>query len=193
LLGVLVVAILMTLHHHFLAQPATKAAYDKIEEKFKEQNAKGVTNGSGKIDAALLTPKDIRDLLGKQPWYVDEHDDYMVECYWWYGLPTRNYVTVKYVGKKGNWRFDTHYLNQKPPGEDPASDVNAAPPVNTPPTKSDDATPAPGRATPMPPGPPGPEKPADKPADEKPADDKPADAKPADEKPAEKPATPEEK
>ena len=193
LLGVLVVAILMTLHHHFLAQPATEAAYKKIEDKFREQNAKGVSTEGGKIDAGLLTPKDIRELLGKQPWSIDEQPDYMIEYYWWYGLPTRNYVSVKYVGKKGAWRFDTHELNKKPPQDDVNDDINNSPPAKTPETTGETAT-GKGDETP-PPGPPGPktETPGDKPSDEKPADEK-SDEKPAGDKSAdEKPATSEEK
>lgn len=188
LLGLLVVAVLMTIHHYAFAQPQTQQAYDDIDKKFREQNALGVKTEGGKIDAGLLTPKDISELLGKQPWSRVEEPEQLVEYYWWFGLPDRNYVAVKYVGKKGSWRFDTHYLNQKPPKEEDSADLNNSPPTDTPPTTGDGGQ---GDQTPAPPGPPRPmtETPSDKPADE-PAD-KPAD-KPADEPAADKPATPSE-
>lgn len=187
LLGVLVLAVLMTLHHYLMAQPATEAAYKLIDEKFREQNAKGVKSEAGKIDAGLLGPKDIQELLNKKPWSVVEAPDHLVEYYWWYGLPDRNYVSVKYVGKKGAWRFDTHELNKKPPEDDVNDDINMAPPTKAPPTTGEGSGES-GR-TPPPPGPKT-DTPTDKPADDKPADEKPAADKPADEKPAdEKPAT----
>ena len=149
LLGLLVVAGLMTVHHYALAQPSTQKAYDDIDNKFKAQNALGVKTEGGKIDAGLLTPKDISELLGKQPWSRVEGPDTLVEYYWWFGLPDRNYVSVKYVGKKGAWRFDTHYLNQKPPKDDDNADPNTSPATGTPPTTG--AGGQEGRA-PLPPG-----------------------------------------
>ncbi|QDU29711.1 hypothetical protein ETAA8_48260 [Anatilimnocola aggregata] len=207
LLAILVFAILMLAHHYLLAAPATQKAYDDIGALFKSQNAKGVQNAAegGKIDAKLLAPKDVQALLNRQPWYVDTHPDYTVECYWWYGLPDRNYVTVLYYGNGDRLRFNTHYQNQKPDPEDlPNAPLSNEPPalpdsdppptvevghqkVEKPATKvkpADVIKPAEEKAAestkPAEPVKPAEAKPEEKPAEVKPADDKPAETKPVD-------------
>ncbi|WP_425614060.1 hypothetical protein NA78x_003914 [Anatilimnocola sp. NA78] len=188
LLGLLAIVLLLLAHHYTMAAPATDEAYIKIEDLFRERNAKGVTGEDGeKIDAKLVKPADIQEVLNKKPWYTDTQKDHTVECYWWYGMPHRNYITVLYYGSGDKLRFNTHYKNAKPPAEDlpgaelptGANEETAAPPTTT----GEEAAPAPAPMSDAPAA-----EGAAKPAEEKPAEEKPAEAKPAEEKPADKPA-----
>ncbi len=187
LLGVLALVVAMLIHHFAMAKPATDLAYEEIQKLFDKRNAQGVVTGkeSEGIDAKLVQPKDVQETLKKKPWSTVTNPDYVVETYWWYGMPHQNYITVLYYKNGESLRFNTHYKNQKPPAEDlPGAIVNDTGAANNaPPT-----TGAPSTGQPMPPpgDAPATDKPADdKPATEKPVDDKPAEAKPAEEKPAE--------
>jgi hypothetical protein len=177
LLGVLGVATLMTLHHYLMGQPSTQEAYDKIEEEFKKRNARGVSTANGKIDAGLLTPDDVSKLLQRSPWSRVEGPGELVEYYWWYGLPDRNYVSVKYIGKKGDWRLETFYLNTRPPKEDDI-DANVSPPSETPKTTGAEGRSGPALPQPMD------EAPGEPPATESPAADAPAGDAPTSDAPA---------
>jgi len=195
LFAILALVLMLLVHHYKMAAPATDKAYADIEEMFKQRNAKGVTEG-GKIDAKLVTPTDVQELLKKKPWYTDKQKDYTVECYWWYGMPHKNYITVLYYGNDDKLRFNTHYMNAKPPAEHlPNAEIPGGPPEvsNTaPPTSgegtvpktetpaTDDGTAKPAEEKP------GETKPAEKTEGDKPAEEKPAEAKPAEEKPADK-------
>lgn len=188
LLGLLAIAIVMLAHHKFSAAPATEQAYKDIDKLFSERNSKGVTGGgdAGKIDALLLTPKDIQELIKKTPFSRDVKPEYTIENFWWYGLPDRNYVSVLYYGSGENLRFHTHYLNAPPPAEDlPGAESKGGPEVkpNLAPAEG-----AEGGAAPAPLAPEGEAAPA-APAGEAPAADKPAEAAPeaksAEAKPAE--------
>ena len=176
LLGLLFVVLLMLGHHFLFAAPATDKAYKDIQDLFDKRNARGVVSDeSAKIDAKLVQPQDVQQLLGKKPWSTNTQKDYTIETYWWYGMQHQNYITILYYGTGNDLRFNTHYLNSKPEAEDlPGAVANEGPPLKggaAPPTTSDSDTPA---------APPGPG--TDKPATEAPAE------KPAEEKPADKPA-----
>lgn len=179
LLGLLVVVLLMLAHHFAIAAPATQKAYDEIQALFDKRNARGVVSdeSEGKIDAKLVQPKDVQELLGKKPWSTNTQKDYTIETYWWYGMPHQNYITVLYYGSGDNLKFNTHYLNLKPPAEDlPGAVANENPPLKgdaPPPTTATEGT-TPAEGTPPGPGTPpaadkpaegGTEKPADKPAE----------------------------
>lgn len=184
LLGLLFVVLLMLGHHFMFGKPATDKAFDDIQQLFDDRNALGVVSGeNSKIDAKLVKPADVQELLGKKPWSTNTQKDYTIETYWWYGMPHQNYITILYYGAGDDLRFNTHYKNSKPEAEDlPGAVANEGPPLkddSTPPTTDSD-TPA------APPGP-GTEKPAAETPAEKPEEEKP-EAKPAEEKPAEKPA-----
>jgi hypothetical protein len=180
LLALLVVVLLMLAHHFLMAAPATEQAYKDIQKLFDDRNARGVVSEDtgGKIDAKLVQPKDVQELLKKKPWSTNTQKDYTVETYWWYGMPHQNYVTVLYYGSGDNLKFNTHYWNSKPPAEDlPGAMANEGPPLKgdaPPPTTATEGTKS-GEGTPPGPGaPPAAEKPAEggteKPAD-KPAED----------------------
>ncbi len=168
LLGLLFVVLLMLGHHFGMAKPATEKAYQDVQDLFDKRNARGVTDGTegAKIDAKLVKPKDVQEVLKKQPWSTVTKPDYTVETYWWYGMPHQNYITVLYYGTGDNLRFNTHYLNAKPAPEDlPGAVVTDTPAIKseTPPTTGETSKPSTG-TPPM----------SDTPATEKPAEEKPA-------------------
>ena len=194
LLGVLVLVIGLLGYDFMIAKPATEAANKAVEDLSTSRNAKGFAK-DGKIDPELVKPADVQELLKKKPSSTKQEKDYLVEYYWWGGMPHRNYISVLYYGSGENLRYNTHYLNQAPHKDDlPNAVLPESPPANvkggTPPTTGEGGTGTPkndgeneGR-TPAPPGS------TDKPSTDKPAEDKPAADKPAEEKPAEdKPTT----
>lgn len=192
LLGVLVVVLILLGHHYLIAHPATQTAYDNVQTLFNKRNALGVTGADGKkVDAKLLKPEDVQAELNRQPWSVEKHPDYLVEKYWWYGLPHKNYVTVLYYIHGDNVRFHTHYLNDGVHAEDlpgaKLSETDKGSKTGAPPTtgdtNTDKNTDKPSTGSPSSPS-------SDKPADDAPALDKPATETPASETPA--PETPAE-
>jgi len=189
LLGLLAIVVAMLVHHFAIAKPATDQAYKDIQDLFDKRNAQGVVASEGDaINANLVQPKDVQEVLKKKPWSTVTMPDYVVETYWWYGMPHQNYVSVLYYKNGETVRFNTHYLNAKPAAEDlpgaVVSDPNPGKGEAPPPTTGDDpgkaSTGQPSGGQPAPPG-------------EKPATENPAEAKPAEEKPAEKPAEATEK
>ena len=178
LLGILAVVVAMLIHHFAIAKPATEQAYKDIQKLFDDRNARGVVADAGSsVDPKLVQPADVQEVLKKQPWSTVVMPDYVVETYWWYGMPHQNYVSVLYYKNGDKVRFNTHYLNSKVSPEDlPGALVNdTGAPNNTPPGPTT-GTPSTG-GEPMTP-------PVDKPAEDKPAE-KPAEEKPAETKPAE--------
>jgi hypothetical protein len=188
LLGVLVLVIGLLGYDFMIAKPATEKAYNDVMKLSNDTNAKGVAV-EGKINAGLLQPADVQTFLKKKPSSVKKEKDYLVEYYWWGGMPHRNFISVLYYGSGDNLRFNTHYQNASPNKEDlPNAILPEGPPTNQkpgreegPPTKPADAN---EEGTP-----PKPES-TDKPSDDKPTADKPAPDKPTADKPAEdKPTT----
>ncbi len=195
LVTLLVLALLLLAYDYLLARPATEKADTDVQALFDARNAKGVRKNGDKIDADLVKPKDVQELLKKKPFWTDVKPDYLVECYWWGGMPHRNYITVLYYGSGENVRFNTHYKNAKPdPLALPNAELPESPPSKsqTPPTISGDGdtggkkkgTPDEGTTPPTPPKPTEADPAVEKPVEPKPAIEKPAEPKPAEEKPA---------
>jgi LPXTG-motif cell wall-anchored protein len=195
LVGLLALAIGAWYYDYAYAGPGSESKYEEVLKMADTKNAKGVDDGG------VVMSKDVSEVIGFPPTFVEEGKHHTTEWYCWWGkIPVlstwKRYITVVYVGEPR--RFSSHYKNEKPPEEALPGFVKA----------QSELTPA---ATSQPPGgppngpPPGPpvstkssgedappvgDKPAeDKPAEDKPAEDKPAEDKPAEDKPAEdKPA-----
>jgi hypothetical protein len=184
LLGVLVLVVALFGYDYLVAKPATEKAYNGIKELSDKRNAEGVAK-EGKIDPKLLKPADVQEFLKKKPSSTKTGKDYVVEYYWWGGMPHRNYVSVLYYGSGDNLRFNTHYQNANPDAEDlPNAKLPEGPPTvsnDAPPTKDSDA-----KEPPKPETPPTDKLETDKPAVDKPAAEAPTADKPAEDKPADK-------
>lgn len=118
LLGLLAVAIGALAFDFFVAGPGAKAADDKIQKFVDDRNKMSVK------DAAVVTSKDIRELLGMTPTAIEQHpeDNYEIEYYCWWGpVPVlntrRQYISVVYYGSKEPRRFSSHHRNERPPEE----------------------------------------------------------------------------
>ena len=64
--------------------------------------------------------KDVSDVIGFSPTFVEEGKYHTTEWYCWWGkIPVlstwKRYITVVYVGEPR--RFSSHYKNEKPPEE----------------------------------------------------------------------------
>lgn len=211
LFGILVLAVGAWYYDHSVAGPASDQKYDAILKMVDEKNAKGVKDGG------IVTSKDVVDVVGFGPTYVEQKADHTIEWYCWWGkipgLSTwKRYITVVYVGEPR--RFNSHYKNEPPPQESLPSYFAVAKPgaenVTEGKTALEQGAPdgtsadqskagAGGKASAKPAAeasegdtaPKAEDQPKTeaKPASDKPADEKPADVKPADAKPAaEKPA-----
>jgi hypothetical protein len=207
LFGILVLAVSAWYYDHSVAGPASDQKYDAILKMVDEKNAKAI------LDGGIVTSKDVSDVVGFGPTYVEQKADHTIEWYCWWGkipgLSTwKRYITVIYVGEPR--RFNSHYKNEPPPQESLPNYFAVAKPgaqnVAEPATAPEQAAPGGASAEQSNAGEGGKAstKPAagasegdtapkaeDQPkAETKPASDKAADEKPADEKPAgAKPAT----
>jgi hypothetical protein len=118
-IGVLVIATLGLAYNYLVAKPGAEAAEKKIQDYVDAQNKKGVR------DAKPVTSKEISELLGMKPTYVEKHDDenYEIEYYCWWGpVPVLNmrkeFISVVYYGTgEQPRRFSSHHRNEKPPEE----------------------------------------------------------------------------
>ena len=118
LLGLLIVAIGALAYDFFVAKPGAEAADTKIHDFVDKRNRMSVK------DAEPVSAKEISDLLGMKPMFVDKHpaDNYEVEYYCWWGpVPLintyRQYITVVYYGINEPRRYSSHHLNMRPPEE----------------------------------------------------------------------------
>jgi|GEM_PF-4746310 hypothetical protein len=208
LLGILVLVVGAWYYDHSVAGPGSDQKYEAILKMADEKNAKGVKDGG------VVTSKDVADVVGFGPTYVEQKADHTIEWYCWWGkipgLSTwKRYITVVYVGEPR--RFNSHYKNEPPPQEalpgyvaPPTGDVagsETAPPENLPGARGGPMR-GPAAGTGDGAGKSEPGKASDKPAEPasesgaapkaedqpkseaKSTDDKPAGAKPVEEKPA---------
>src|SRR5262245_49221061 len=79
LLGVLLLAVGAWYYDFSVAGPGSEQKYEAIQKMVDEKNAKGVKDGG------VVLSKDVSDVVGFSPTYVQNEKDYTVEWYCWWG------------------------------------------------------------------------------------------------------------
>ena len=127
LLGLLAVAVGAFAYDQFVAKPSADGASRKLEDAVIQLNAKGFdpdlsAEEKAKLrDERFVNPKKVQEILGRTPTYTEKHSDHAIEYYCWWGqvpgFNKRHYLSVVYLGKEPDLRYNTHYQNSRPPAE----------------------------------------------------------------------------
>lgn len=136
LLVILAVAVGALIYDQMIASPAAIAAGNRLTKEAEAHNSTGYDDSltleekKQRLASGVLGPKDVQRIIGRSPTRVVTANRHVIEYYRWWGyVPfNRHYVSVIYLGKEPNLRYQTHYTNRAPSAEELPGYVHKAPP-----------------------------------------------------------------
>ncbi len=105
LIGLLALAIGAWYYDYAFAGPGSDSKYEEVLKMADTKNAQGVDAGG------VVMSKDVSDVIGFAPTFVEQGEHHTTEWYCWWGkIPVlstwKRYITVVYVGEPR--RFSSH-------------------------------------------------------------------------------------